>query len=64
MVYELIDKYYKNNDNENRLCVEKCGNNEFIHPGNICSSSDCPNTAPFFIILNENGESIINKKCV
>ena len=60
------DKYYKNNNNDNKLCVENCENGEYIHPGNICSTNECPSTSPFFIkiIKTVNSVQIINKKCL
>ena len=54
------DKYYKSNGS--KICVEKCQNGEYIHPGNICSSDECPKEAPFFI--KETVEDIEIKRCI
>ncbi|MBO6243807.1 MAG: hypothetical protein J6O41_04490, partial [Clostridia bacterium] len=57
------DNYYKSKDS--KICVEKCQNGEYIHPGNICSSDECPKEAPFFIkeIIDEINNIEI-KRCV
>ena len=62
---DKCDKYYKNNQIDNNLCVENCEDGELIYPGNICSTNtNCPNTAPFFIVLKYNDGEITNKQCV
>ena len=40
------DKYYESKDS--KICVNNCGNGQFIHPGKICSDSSCPKDAPFY----------------
>ena len=59
-IKKKCDKYYKSKDS--KICVEKCQNGEYIHPGNICSNEACPKEAPFFI--KETVDNIEIKKCV
>ena len=52
------DKYYKSSNP--KICVDHCENNEFIHPGNICSINSCPKSAPFYILENNLKFCVVN----
>ena len=57
------DKFYKGINSH--LCVINCNPDEFILPGNICSStSSCPSNAPFFYTIDLPNDSGKVKMCV
>ena len=60
------EDYYKRINKQ--ICVKYCENEEYIHPGNICSNEACPSNAPFYyekeIEVEGTSSTIINKKCV
>ena len=52
--------YYSSNN-----CVDNCGQDKYIHPGNICSDNVCPSNAPFYYSQSVSEDnSVTVKKCV
>ena len=51
-------EYYSNGN-----CVDNCNGFTYIHPGNICSNTECPKSAPFFYLVPSSTYKICNTSC-
>ena len=60
MCLSECDKLYSS---ENNICTENCADNQFIHPGKICSSESCPKSAPFIIPIQDKNYKECSTSC-
>ena len=51
-------QYYLNGN-----CVDNCGENKYLHPGNICSNETCPRSSPFFYLNSSSNLKICETSC-